>query len=267
MTQNLGEDHILLANPPLVKAYGDPHQLHRAVGHEGYADNVEEFLHIVRVSCQERIRVLGKVVGAMELPEALHLVRRAMEAVIPEVKHQWIHAGFEESPEVSDRGWTLVGTIGEEGHHHRTQNHDRQDCLDSLRHTTVRDTIASMLVTVEESVSVANAAEDVYLMYNNGFYRQAIEEIGKPWREVVAKVIDVELMQEQWYGGVEKHVAMKLPFRGIGHFLCLVVYCDVFVKIQVVYIEQLQKPVPCMPLRPIPQTPGGFHRVFRVVRE
>lgn len=68
VAQNLREYNILLANPPLVKAHGEPHRFHRAVCHQRDTDKVEELLHCVCVCGQEGIRVLCEMVGAMESP-------------------------------------------------------------------------------------------------------------------------------------------------------------------------------------------------------
>lgn len=103
MAQNLREHDVLLANPPLVESHRESHQFQRAVRDKWSTDDVDEFLRHVRVRGEERIRVLRQVVGAMEFPEMLRLVGRAVEDIVPEVEDERVHARFEEEPAPSDR--------------------------------------------------------------------------------------------------------------------------------------------------------------------
>lgn len=57
---------------------------------------------------------------------------------------------------------------------------------------------------------------------------------------------------------------MELELGGIGNLVRLLVHGDLFIEIPMVYIQDLQEPVACIPLRAFPQTPGGLHRVLWV---
>lgn len=122
MTQNLREHHVLLAHPPLVEAHREPHQFQCAVRDKRGADDVDELLHRVRVRGEERIRMLRQVVGAVEFPEVLCLVRGAVEDIVPEVKDERVHARFEDEPAPSDGRRAFVRAVGEEDGEHWTED-------------------------------------------------------------------------------------------------------------------------------------------------
>lgn len=64
----LGENNVLVADPPLVETHRHAHELHRDVGHQRDPGDVEELLLQIGVQGQERVRVLGQVVSAVVLP-------------------------------------------------------------------------------------------------------------------------------------------------------------------------------------------------------
>lgn len=68
MARQLGEDDILVADPPFIKAHWKPHELHGEVRQEWDSSNIEELLLDIGIERQQRIRVLGKMVGAMKFP-------------------------------------------------------------------------------------------------------------------------------------------------------------------------------------------------------
>lgn len=55
-----------------------------------------------------------QVVSAVELPQAIGLVRHPVEEVVPEVQGDGVHAGFEEKPFPRDRRRGFVQAVGEE---------------------------------------------------------------------------------------------------------------------------------------------------------
>lgn len=74
VSEELGEDDVLVANPPVEEAHGKSHQLQGEIGDERYDGNVEDFLFGVGEQSQERCGVLGQVMGAVVLPQAVKLV-------------------------------------------------------------------------------------------------------------------------------------------------------------------------------------------------
>lgn len=121
-----------------------------------------------------------------------------------------------------------------------------------------------MLVAVEESVAVAHAAEEVDFTHCDGLQCQAVEGVDKPGGCVGAEVVDIQLVEEQGNSGVDDHVAMEAPFRGMGHWVSLLVNGHLFVEIQVVHVEEVKEPVASIPVFSVPSAPCGLHRVLRV---
>lgn len=167
VAQHLREDDVLLADPPLVEAHREPHQLHREVRDERRADDIDELLHRVRVRGQQRIRVLGQVVRAMELPQVLCLVRRAVHDVVPEVEGERIHARLEDEPVPADAQWAFVGAVGEEDGEHGPEHDHREEGLHGLADAHVWNAIAGMLVAVEEPDLVPDASENVGFVHGD----------------------------------------------------------------------------------------------------
>lgn len=124
-----------------------------------------------------------------------------------------------------------------------------------------------MLIAIEKPDSVAHAAEYMCLMDGDKFQRQHVEKEGKQPRWAVPEVIDIELVKSQRDASVEEHPHVELKLWCIGDLVRLLVHGDLFIKIPMVYVQNLQKPVACIPLRAIPQTPGGLHRILRVAHE
>lgn len=252
MTQDFCEDDVLLANPPLIESQGKSHELHRAVRQHGNPDNVEKLLHVVCISSQKRVGVLCEVVSSVESPEEVRLVRCSVKHVVPKVEGNCIDTGLNEKPQPWDRGWRFVRAISEEDGHQRTKGDDRHKSLHCDSHTDIRDTISTMLITVKESIAVTNAAKKVNFMDGNDFESQAVENHDRPRREVVAEIVDEQLVQDKRDTGVDDHVAMEVPFFCIRDFVCLWVDWDIFIEILMVHVQQLKEPVVDIPLFSVP---------------
>ena len=95
VSPDLCKGNILMADPPLVEAHGQAEQLHGEVGHHGHANHVEELLLVVRVGSKEGVRVLGKMVSAVELPETADIMHESMVPIEPEVKNNSVEANLE----------------------------------------------------------------------------------------------------------------------------------------------------------------------------
>ena len=94
VSPDLCKGNILMADPPLVEAHGQAEQLHGEVGHHGHANHVEELLLVVCISSEERVRVFGKMVSAMELPETADIMHESMVPIEPEVKNNTVEANL-----------------------------------------------------------------------------------------------------------------------------------------------------------------------------
>lgn len=114
VSSELGEHDILVAHPPVVEPHGQTHQFEREVGQQRNSGDVEEFLFMVRVEGEQRIGVLGEMVGAMVLPETVDIVHQTVIQVKPEVEDDAVEANFEGQPEPADGVGGLASSITEE---------------------------------------------------------------------------------------------------------------------------------------------------------
>lgn len=69
MPKQLGEEEVVVANPPVVEAHGESQQLHGAICEEWDNGDVEDFLLGVGVEGEEWVGVLGEMVSTVEFPE------------------------------------------------------------------------------------------------------------------------------------------------------------------------------------------------------
>lgn len=75
---------------------------------------------------------------------------------------------------------------------------------------------------------------------------------------------DIGLVKRQWNAGIEEDPKMKLRFWSVWNLVCFRMDREVPIKVDVVYVQKVEEPVATMPLFPIPCSPGGFHRIFRI---
>lgn len=161
MPQQLREDHILRAEPPVVEVDGKPHELHSPEGHERDTHNIKKLLRRVRVAGEERVRVFGEMVRAVKSPETQVLVHHSVVPVVVEVEDDGVHADFEGEPEPVQRRGTLICAVGHGHGHHGTEGDDGDQGVHCFLNAYVWDAVAFVLVAVEEAVAFADAAEDV----------------------------------------------------------------------------------------------------------
>ena len=262
--QQLREDHILRAEPPVVEVNREAHELHSGEGHERDAHNVKKLLRRVRVAGEQRVRVFGKMVRAVESPETQVLVHQPVVPVVVEVEDDGVHADFEREPEPVERRGALVCAVGHRHGHHGTEDDDGDQGVQGFLDAHVRNVIAFVLIAVEEAVAFANAAEDAQLVDGDEFQRQAVEDEGRPGGQVLAGIGDVGLVEEERDGGVQDHPVVELPFRGIGHLVCLLMDRDIFGVVHQMDVEEFHQPVTKPPLASIPLAPGGCHGILGV---
>lgn len=122
VSSELGKHDILVADPPVVEAHGQTHELEGEVGHQRNASNVEEFLFMVRVEGKQWVGVLGEMVGAVVLPETANVMHQTVVPVEPEVQNDAVEADFEGQPEPTDCVGRLARSVAEEDGHHRTDS-------------------------------------------------------------------------------------------------------------------------------------------------
>lgn len=75
----------------------------------------------------------------------------------------------------------------------------------------------------------------------------------------MAGISSIGLVEGKGDEGVDEDPAVELPFWGIGDFVCFLMDGDVFVKVDMMDVEEFEEPVGYVPLVSIPLAPGGFH--------
>jgi len=118
VTKELGEDDVLVADPPLVKAHRHTHQLHRPPSHERDAKYVEDLLLCIGVQCQEWVGVLCEVVCSVKFPKKIAVVHDSVVPVEPEVQNYAVKSDLDWQPEEINRCWCQASLVGE-GHCHQ----------------------------------------------------------------------------------------------------------------------------------------------------
>lgn len=218
VASQLRKHNVLVADPPLVKAHGHAHELHRKVRQQRDAGNVENLLLRVGIQRQQRVRVLGEVVGAVKLPQAADLVHQAVVPVEPEVEDDAVEPGLERHPPPAHVGGGLGGAVGEEDGEDGAEGGRRDERAHHLPDADVGDAVALVGVAVEEAVPVAHGAEHVDLADGDELEGDAVEEEGLEGREVDARVLDVEVVQDEGDRCVEDDPAVHQPVGQVGDF-------------------------------------------------
>ena len=98
VTSELGKDDVLMADPPLIKAHRHTHELHREVGHERDTSDVKELLFQVGVERQQRVRMLGEMVGAVVFPQPADVMHQAVVPIEPEVEDDAVKSSLKRQP-------------------------------------------------------------------------------------------------------------------------------------------------------------------------
>lgn len=175
VAEDLGEGDVLVADPPLAEAHGEAREAQGEVGHERDADHVEELLLVVGVGGEERVRVLGEVVGAVESPQEGDVVHRPVVPVEPEVEDDAVEADFEREPGPAHLRGGLVARVGEVDGEDDARAGGLVQRGDDLADADVWHAVPLVLVAVEEAVRVAETAQDLDLVEHGGVEGEEVE--------------------------------------------------------------------------------------------
>ena len=136
--------------------------------------------------------------------------------------------------------------------------------MDDLGNPNIRYTITLVLVTIEESVNVAKASEDVQLVDRNQLERSHVENEGGDGAQVVACVHHVRMVEGERDKRVDEYPAMKIPVTDMRHFVFFGMDRHILVESGGMDAQNFVKPVENRPVISIKKAPSGLHRVLRI---
>ena len=151
VASQFSKNNVFVADPPLVESHRHHHGLHGEVGQERNTGNVPEFLLVVGVQGQERVGVLGEMVGAVELPERLGLVHDAVVDVEPKVENDTVETSFEEYPSPSQVDRSFGDVVAKDNGEDGTEDGGGQQRVHNLGDANIGNSISLVLVAVEEA--------------------------------------------------------------------------------------------------------------------
>src|ERR1700761_2406825 len=154
MSKQLGEPNILVADPPFRKSHWHSHKPHRCPCQQWYTSNIKKLLLCIGIECQERARVLGKVVSAVVFPKHIVFVHRSMVPVEPKVEYDTIQADLQRQPGPAHGRWRLATAVAEKDGHHGPVGRGLDHCGEDFANGAVGNTISLVLVAVKEAVFV-----------------------------------------------------------------------------------------------------------------
>lgn len=152
--------------------------------------------------------MLGEVVGAVVFPKATDIVHETMVPIEPEIEDNPVQAGLERQPVPVHPGGSLARAVAQEDGEDRANGRCRDQRVDDLGDTDVGDAVALVLITIEEAVDMAEAAEDMEFVDGDGLEGGSVEEEGANGAQVLAGVGDVEVVEGDRGEGMEKHPAV-----------------------------------------------------------
>lgn len=210
VARQLGEHHVLVAHPPVIEAHGQAHELEREERQQRDTGDIEELLLVVGVQGEQRVGMLGEMVGAMVLPEAGDVVHEPVVPVEPEVEDDAVQADLEGQPQPADGVRGLRGAVGQEDREHGAEGGRGDERVGDLGDADVRDTVALVLVAVQEPVDVTQAAEDVHLVDGDQLEGGHVEKEGTKRAQVLACVEHVGVVQSEGDERVHQHPAVEV---------------------------------------------------------
>ena len=151
VAESFREDEVLVANPPVIKAHGEAHQLEHGVGGQGHEGDLDDLLLCVGVGGHQRVGVLGEVVRAVVLPQAVDLVAGAVVGVEEEVEHDRVEKELGGQP--GAEGDRVGALVGEEEGEDRPDSGGEFNGEQNLVDADVGDLVAGMFVAIKETNS------------------------------------------------------------------------------------------------------------------
>ena len=136
--------------------------------------------------------------------------------------------------------------------------------MDDLGNSNIRYFVTFVLVTIEESVNVAKASEDVQLVDRDQFERSHVENEGDDGAQIVACVHHVRMVEGERDKRVDEYPAMKVPVTDMRHFIFFGMDRYILVERGGMDAQNFVKPVENCPIISIKKAPSGLHRVLRV---
>lgn len=83
--------------------------------------------------------------------------------------------------------------------------------MEGLRYACIWNLVTSMLVAVEEAVSVAQFSEHMDLADSVELESQGVKDESSDWVEAMASIVDVELVEDERPASVYEDPEMGLP--------------------------------------------------------
>lgn len=161
---HLGKNDILMTHPPGVEVKRQSNSRHAKVCEQRDDGNVPDLLLLVGVQRQQRVRVLGEVVRAVELPECLDLVHQPVVPVEPEVEDDAVQPDLHGQQVPVDVCGGHACAVGQEDSEERAHGRRGDEREEDLGDADIRYLVAVVFVAVEEADLVARRAERVDLV-------------------------------------------------------------------------------------------------------
>lgn len=114
MSEQLSEEKVVVADPPVIEAHGQPHSLQSAVGEEWHNSDVKDLLLSISEEGEKRVGMLGEVVRAVVFPKRVELVH---PSVVP--NNERVSTC---SPHKQERSSVLTSKSRSRGRFHRDQS-------------------------------------------------------------------------------------------------------------------------------------------------
>nr|POE65892.1 hypothetical protein CFP56_57582 [Quercus suber] len=263
VTKQFGEDDVLMAQPPIVETHRESDQLHRRPSEKRDDEDVEEFLLVVCVEREERVGVLGKVVRAVVLPQAVEVMHAAVVPVKPKIEDDWVDPDLDGCPEVPvTGGGCLTHAVCDKHSHHRSPGGCGEKAVHHSRNAVIGNLITRVLVAVQTAVLIGEHAKHSELVNGVQLEGKRVHYEDGDVSQVLAGVHNIGLVEEDRPQGVYAHPNVALPVWQIGHFVGFGVFRHVLIVLVWLDTEEFQHPVVASPLLSVAGAPSGLHGIL-----
>lgn len=188
----------------------------------------------------------------------------AVIPVEPEVEDDTVETDFEGEPGEVHGGGGLGGAVGEEDGEHGAEGRRGHERADDLCNANIGNSVAGVFITVEETMCMAQTAEDVEFVDGDGLEGDAVEDECAERADVVARILDVGVLQNDRDDGVGEDPAVHGPVGHVWYGVLLEMDGDVGIEMFGVNPQYFVEPVEERPLRAGLSPPRGLHRVLGV---